>query len=202
MAIGRIMAREPGLFDVDARLRELSAKGDDLERVNALVDFEAFRSETRAGGAACGPFEGRPPALRPRADVSDPDPSGQPLAVGRADRVSRQGPSLVHAVPWAVAGGPRAGCELDLELPRGADAVADRRRPGDRGAVPPFRGAALGGGLHRHGRADRRRDRGGGAEAAQHRGREARAEGRPHPRGLGLEAREAGPEGPRRALGR
>ena len=30
------MAREPGLFDVDARLRELSAKGDDLERVNAL----------------------------------------------------------------------------------------------------------------------------------------------------------------------
>lgn len=37
------MAKEPGLFDVDARLRELSAKGDDLERVNALVDFEAFR---------------------------------------------------------------------------------------------------------------------------------------------------------------
>jgi len=39
------MAREPGLSDVDARLRELSAKGDDLERVNALVDFEAFRPE-------------------------------------------------------------------------------------------------------------------------------------------------------------
>jgi transposase, IS5 family len=39
------MAQEPGLFDVDARLRELSAKGDSLERVNALVDFEAFRSE-------------------------------------------------------------------------------------------------------------------------------------------------------------
>ena len=39
------MARAPGLFDVDARLRELSAKGDDLERVNALVDFEAFRPE-------------------------------------------------------------------------------------------------------------------------------------------------------------
>ena len=43
--MGRIMAREPGLFDVDARLRELSAKGDDLERVNGLVDFEAFRLE-------------------------------------------------------------------------------------------------------------------------------------------------------------
>ena len=40
------MAREPGLFDVEARLRELSAKGDDLERVNALVDFEAFRASS------------------------------------------------------------------------------------------------------------------------------------------------------------
>jgi hypothetical protein len=37
--MGCIMARDPGLFDVDARLRELSAKGDDLERVNALVDL-------------------------------------------------------------------------------------------------------------------------------------------------------------------
>lgn len=39
------MALQPGLFDVEARLRELSAKGDDLERVIALVDFEAFRPE-------------------------------------------------------------------------------------------------------------------------------------------------------------
>ena len=34
--MGRIMTREPRLFDIDARLRELSAKGDDLERVTAL----------------------------------------------------------------------------------------------------------------------------------------------------------------------
>ncbi len=40
-----IMTRELGLFDVEARLRELSAKGDALERVNALVDFVAFRPE-------------------------------------------------------------------------------------------------------------------------------------------------------------
>ena len=32
--------RSPGLFDVDARLAEISAKGDGLERVAALVDFE------------------------------------------------------------------------------------------------------------------------------------------------------------------
>lgn len=33
----------PGFFDVDERLAELSAKGDGLERLVALVDFELFR---------------------------------------------------------------------------------------------------------------------------------------------------------------
>jgi len=37
------MARQPGFFDVEGRLAELSAKGDDLERLNRLVDFEVFR---------------------------------------------------------------------------------------------------------------------------------------------------------------
>lgn len=56
------MARAPGLFDVDARLRELSAKGDDLERVNALVDFEAFRPELeQAVPRADRAKGGRPP---------------------------------------------------------------------------------------------------------------------------------------------
>ena len=60
--MGRIMAREPGLFDIDARLRELSAKGDDLERVNALVDFEAFRPELeQAVPRADRSRGGRPP---------------------------------------------------------------------------------------------------------------------------------------------
>jgi hypothetical protein len=39
------MGRQPGSFDVEDRLRELSAKGDDLERIAALVDFEKFRPE-------------------------------------------------------------------------------------------------------------------------------------------------------------
>lgn len=34
----------PGFFDMDERLAELSSKGDDLERVNAVVDFELFRA--------------------------------------------------------------------------------------------------------------------------------------------------------------
>ena len=38
----------PGFFDVDERLAELSSKGDDLERVKALVDFEMFRAALEA----------------------------------------------------------------------------------------------------------------------------------------------------------
>ena len=33
----------PGFFDFDERLAALSAKGDDLERMKALVEFEMFR---------------------------------------------------------------------------------------------------------------------------------------------------------------
>jgi len=39
------MGRQPGFFDVEERLRELSAKGDDLERIAALVDFAMFHAE-------------------------------------------------------------------------------------------------------------------------------------------------------------
>jgi transposase, IS5 family len=37
------MRGQAGFFDVDARLKELSAKGDALERLSAVVDFELFR---------------------------------------------------------------------------------------------------------------------------------------------------------------
>jgi IS5 family transposase len=39
------MGRQPEFFDVDERLRELSAKGDALERITAVVGFEMFRPE-------------------------------------------------------------------------------------------------------------------------------------------------------------
>lgn len=39
------MVGQPGFFDMSDRLRELSAKGDDLERIAALVDFQQFRRE-------------------------------------------------------------------------------------------------------------------------------------------------------------
>jgi transposase, IS5 family len=39
------MRGQTGFFDIDERLRELSAKGDELERLNSLVDFELFRGD-------------------------------------------------------------------------------------------------------------------------------------------------------------
>jgi len=56
------MARDPGLFDVDERLRRLSDIGDQLEAFSAVVEFEMFRPDLEAalnyGDGAKG---GRPP---------------------------------------------------------------------------------------------------------------------------------------------
>jgi IS5 family transposase len=50
-------------FDVDERLKQLSAKGDSLERLSAVVDFELFRPGSRTRSATLGPRERRPPGL-------------------------------------------------------------------------------------------------------------------------------------------
>ncbi len=42
------MAGQPGFFDAEERLRWLSTSGDPLERLRAVVDFEAFRAELEA----------------------------------------------------------------------------------------------------------------------------------------------------------
>ncbi|MDB5770385.1 MAG: transposase, partial [Burkholderia sp.] len=57
----RRMVDQPGFFDLSSRLRELSAKGDDLERIAALVDFTQFRPELeRAVPRSDGSKGGRP----------------------------------------------------------------------------------------------------------------------------------------------
>jgi len=56
------MRGQAGFFDLDERLRELSAKGDTLERLNGLVDFELFRPALeRAAPRADRSRGGRPP---------------------------------------------------------------------------------------------------------------------------------------------
>ena len=39
------MGQQSVFFDVEERLRELSAKGNNLERIAALVEFGQFRPE-------------------------------------------------------------------------------------------------------------------------------------------------------------
>ena len=56
------MRGQGGFLDIDERLQELSAKGDDLERLNAIVDFEVFRADlARAVPRSEGSKGGRPP---------------------------------------------------------------------------------------------------------------------------------------------
>lgn len=56
------MRGQAGFFDVDERLKELSAKGDALERLNGLVDFELFRPDLeKAVPRADRSRGGRPP---------------------------------------------------------------------------------------------------------------------------------------------
>jgi transposase, IS5 family len=55
------MRGQAGFFDVDERLKELSAKGDHLERLTTIVDFELFRPElARAVPRSEGARGGRP----------------------------------------------------------------------------------------------------------------------------------------------
>src|SRR6202035_4179428 len=52
---------QPGFFDVEERLKELSAKGDALERLSAVVDFALFRADLeRAVPRSDGTKGGRP----------------------------------------------------------------------------------------------------------------------------------------------
>jgi len=56
------MRGQAGFFDVDERLRELSAKGDALERLNGIIDFELFRPDLeKAVPRSDGSKGGRPP---------------------------------------------------------------------------------------------------------------------------------------------
>ena len=56
------MKRQPGLFDMDERLRRLSDIGDQLEAFARVVDFEIFRPELNAALAyGDGAKGGRPP---------------------------------------------------------------------------------------------------------------------------------------------
>ena len=60
------MAGQPGFFDLDERYAALSAAGDPLVRLGALVDFELFRPRLSSGrcGARTDPRAGGRPTIR------------------------------------------------------------------------------------------------------------------------------------------
>jgi IS5 family transposase len=63
---GDIMAgRQPGFWDVEERLRELSARGDPLEKLTATVDLETFRADLVAALGARDPGKGGRPGFDP-----------------------------------------------------------------------------------------------------------------------------------------
>src|SRR5215471_2622468 len=57
------MRGEPGFFDVEERLKELSAKGDELVRLNAVVDFERFRGDLERAVPRSDRLKGGRPAF-------------------------------------------------------------------------------------------------------------------------------------------
>ena len=57
------MAGQAGFFDVEERLAGLSKKGDDLERLIAVVDFELFRPELEAAVPRADRSKGGRPAF-------------------------------------------------------------------------------------------------------------------------------------------
>ena len=129
------MRGQAGFFDVEERLRELSAKGDGLERVNGVVDFEQFRGDLeRAVPRSQRLKGGRPPfdhvlmfktlVLQARHNLSDE----------RAEYLIRDRLSFMR---FLGLGARRhgAGCQYDLGLSRGADPRPDCRPTGDRGSV-------------------------------------------------------------------
>jgi hypothetical protein len=129
------MRGQAGFFAVDERLKQLSAKGDSLERLSAVIDFELFRADLeRAVPRADRAKGGRPPfdhVLMFKALILQVSHN---LSDERTEYLIRDRLSFMRFRGLGL-GRHRAGRQHDLDLPRGADARPDRRETGDRGCV-------------------------------------------------------------------
>ena len=121
------MAGQPGFFDIEERLRELSSKGDDLERLKRLVDFELFRADLETVVPRADRCKGgRPPfdhvlmfkvlILQTMHSLSDE----------RTEYLINH--ARLHALPRAWAGRSCSRRQHDLDLPRGAEQSGARSR--------------------------------------------------------------------------
>lgn len=60
-----ISAVQPGFWDVQDRLRELSERGDPLEKLEATIDFEIFRGDLAVALGSRDRSRRGPPAFEP-----------------------------------------------------------------------------------------------------------------------------------------
>lgn len=115
------MKRQPGLFDMDERLRRLSDIGDQLEAFARVVDFEIFRADLDAALAyGDGSKGGRPPL--------DPVMMFKVLVIQATNNLSDDRTEFLindrlsaRTLPRSRALGPGAGCEDDLVVPGAVD---------------------------------------------------------------------------------
>jgi hypothetical protein len=170
------MARQPGLFDGEDRLKALSAAGDPLERLARVVDFEVFRGDLETALSRSDRTKGgRPPydavqmfrvlVLQTLYTLSDDQTEYQ--LKDRWSFMRFVGLALHDRVPDAKT--------IWLFREQLARAGAGRA------PIRAVRRDAAGEGLAGNGRADRRCDGDRGAPAAANQGREGHPQGRRHP---------------------
>ena len=177
----------PGFFDIEERLRELSAKGDDLECIKGLVNFGKFRADLEAAVPRADRSRGgRPPfdhvfmfkvlILQTMHALSDE--RCEYLIKDRLSFMRFLGLGLADPVPdantiWTFREALKKAKVIDAlsSLRRGAESV----------------------GLSCYGWTDRRRHHYRRSQAAQHRGREEGDQGGAHTTGLEGQARETAP---------
>ena len=130
------MRGQTGFFDIDERLRELSAKGDELERLKTLVDFELFRGDLERAVPRSDRSRGGRPAfdhvlmfktLILQASHSLSDERTEYLIKDRLSFMRFLGLRLAGAVPDA---------NTIWTFPRGTDASQDPGQTCDRTPVP------------------------------------------------------------------
>ena len=84
------MRGQARFFDLDHRLKELSAKGDRLERLSSLVDFELFRPDNERHLAGNG--------LRSQIHRKKPPGKPTPVNISRANRAKSKVRTAVEHV--------------------------------------------------------------------------------------------------------
>src|SRR5690348_3453102 len=194
------MRGQAGFFDVDERLKQLSAKGDNLERLSAVVDFEVFRADLeRAVPRSDGSKGGRPPFDHVLMFKTLILQSTHNLSDERTEYLIRDRLSFMRFLRLGLGDTvPDANTIWTFREALTQARIADK--PAIEVLFERFNATlAAAGFLAMSGQIipclDCRR-----AETAQYRRRKARHQRRPYPGAMGEQPRQAAPEGPRRAL--